>query len=74
MNHKKNGLTTPLEAILEDRVGRLVIAHCAPEDRFFITELSPATRWTGTGLCEVVKAWLLARMRDGNSHDPPAKP
>lgn len=27
MNYKKKGLTTLLEAILEDRVGRLVIAH-----------------------------------------------
>ena len=30
MNYKKKGLTTLLEAVLQDRVGRLVIAH---EDR-----------------------------------------
>ena len=54
-------------------VVRSLLQHCAPGDRLFITELAPETRWSGTGLREEVKAWLLARMKDVTPHDPPAK-
>lgn len=46
-------------------VTEALLRHCAPGDRLFVTELAPETRWSGTGLREDVKAWILARMARG---------
>lgn len=40
----------------------VLLSYCAAGDRLFVTELTPQTPWTGTGIGDEAKAWLASRM------------
>ena len=42
-------------------VTKALLSLMAKGDGLFVTELAPETRWTGTGMSDVAKAWIKAR-------------